>query len=97
MAAGPRQRNGRAVSVATRSTEMLAMVTPPASAGLPKWALRGLCPSARTRLIAPAARRIVLKMKNSDAPAVKREAEEDWGQGAVAVTVAIEKKPLRHL
>jgi hypothetical protein len=36
-------------------------------------------------------------MKNSDAPAVKREAEEDWGQGAVAVTVAIEKKPLRHL
>jgi hypothetical protein len=27
-----------------------------------------------------------LKMKNSAAPAVKREAEEDWGQRAVAMT-----------
>jgi hypothetical protein len=26
------------------------------------------------------ARRIALKMKNADAPAVKHEAEEDWGK-----------------
>jgi hypothetical protein len=31
-----------------------------------------------------------LKMKNADAPAVKREAEEDWGKGAVAMSAAPE-------
>jgi hypothetical protein len=30
--------------------------------------------------------RDVWLFKNPDAPAVKREAEEDWGQGALAMT-----------
>jgi hypothetical protein len=33
-----------------------------------------------TFLAAPAARPIGLKMKNPEAPAVKREAEKDWGK-----------------
>jgi hypothetical protein len=31
-----------------------------------------------------------LKMKNADAPAVKREAEEDWGRGSPPMSVAPE-------
>jgi hypothetical protein len=39
-----------------------------------------LSPSAKTPPIVRAARPIGLKMKNADAPAVKREEEEDWGK-----------------
>ena len=39
------------------------------------------CRSANTRAIVPAARPDWLNVKTSDAPAVKREAEEDWGRG----------------
>ena len=43
-----------------------------------RWASRALCRSGWARAIAPAARRDWLKFKYPDAPAVKRETEEDW-------------------
>jgi ATP-dependent DNA ligase len=44
-----------------------------------KWASKALSRSARTRRIVPAAPDW-FKMKNAEAAAVKREAEEDWGK-----------------
>ena len=44
-----------------------------------RWGLKGSCRSGRTWLI-------VLAARNPDAPAVKREAEEDWAQGEVAMS-----------
>jgi bifunctional non-homologous end joining protein LigD len=44
-----------------------------------KLGLDGMSQSARTQLTARDAR-LWLKMKNSDAPAVKREEEEEWGK-----------------
>jgi hypothetical protein len=45
-----------------------------------KMSLEGIVRSARPQPIVPAARPTGLKSKNPDAPAVKREAEEDWGK-----------------
>jgi hypothetical protein len=35
-----------------------------------------------------------LKSKNPDAPAVKREAEEDWGRGSVATPLILKRAPI---
>ena len=46
-----------------------------------RWGSRASCRSGWARAIAPVARSDWLKFKNPEAPAVKREAEEDWGRG----------------
>jgi len=64
--------------LACASTSISKATAQPCSRTLAVWASKASSRSARTRCIALARSPDWLKMKNPTAPAVKREAEEDW-------------------
>ena len=76
------RKNGNAASGGfsrgPKSSEVFAAIVPNSN--------RAVHLSAPTRFQVPGRSPDWLKMKNSDAPAVTREAEEDWGQREMTLT-----------
>ena len=66
---------GAAVERAFRASRRPRVPSTPAS-----WGWRASCRSGSARATSPVASKDWLKFKNPDAPAVKREAEEEWGK-----------------
>ena len=67
-------------SAGIRFNEHIEGDGPTAFARACKLGLEGIVSKRKNSPTAPAARPDWLKMKNADAPAVKREAEEDWAR-----------------
>ena len=64
-----------------RLNEHLSTIPADSCSSMPaRWGWRASCQSGWVRLTAPGASPDWLKFKNPQAPAVRREAEEDWGR-----------------
>jgi len=62
------------------STSTMTVTAQPSSSTPARWVARGLCQSDLAPPTAPGDRRIGSRLKIQKRPAVKREAEEDWGR-----------------